>query len=102
MWGAALPSPELAGVSGLTADSRAVQPGFLFAGLPGGKGDGRGFIAEAVARGAMAFFSENYGETVRVVEVPAVSLELCGGNHVARTSEIGSFLVVAEQSVGAG
>ena len=58
--------------------------------------------AEAVARGAMAFFSENYGETVRVVEVPAVSLELCGGNHVARTSEIGSFLVVAEQSVGAG
>ncbi len=57
---------------------------------------------EAVARGAMAFFSENYGETVRVVEVPTVSLELCGGNHVARTGEIGSFLVLSEQSVGAG
>ena len=58
--------------------------------------------ADAVARGAMAFFSENYGETVRVVEVPRVSLELCGGSHVCRTSEIGSFLVVSEQSVGAG
>ena len=41
-------------ISGLTADSRAVQPGFLFAALPGSQRDGRGFIAEAVARGAVA------------------------------------------------
>jgi len=42
------------GVSGLTADSRAVAPGFVFAALPGAKADGRAFIAEAVARGAAA------------------------------------------------
>jgi UDP-N-acetylmuramoyl-L-alanyl-D-glutamate--2,6-diaminopimelate ligase len=43
--------PEIAG---LTADSRAVKPGDLFAALPGGKADGRGFIADAIARGAVA------------------------------------------------
>jgi UDP-N-acetylmuramoyl-L-alanyl-D-glutamate--2,6-diaminopimelate ligase len=40
--------------SGITADSRAVKPGFVFAALPGAKADGRAFIAEAVARGAVA------------------------------------------------
>jgi UDP-N-acetylmuramoyl-L-alanyl-D-glutamate--2,6-diaminopimelate ligase len=43
----------LNGVRGITADSRAVQPGFLFAALPGVKADGRRFIAEAVSRGAV-------------------------------------------------
>ncbi len=42
------------GVTGITADSRAIRPGYLFAALPGGKADGRAFIAEAVARGAAA------------------------------------------------
>jgi UDP-N-acetylmuramoyl-L-alanyl-D-glutamate--2,6-diaminopimelate ligase len=41
-------------ICGITADSRAVQPGFMFAALPGAKADGRTFIAEAVARGAVA------------------------------------------------
>jgi UDP-N-acetylmuramoyl-L-alanyl-D-glutamate--2,6-diaminopimelate ligase len=41
-------------ILGLTADSRAVRPGFLFAALPGLRADGRAFIAEAVARGAAA------------------------------------------------
>jgi len=45
---------EAPGLAGLTADSRAVGPGFLFAALPGAKADGRAFIAEAVARGAVA------------------------------------------------
>jgi UDP-N-acetylmuramoyl-L-alanyl-D-glutamate--2,6-diaminopimelate ligase len=40
------------GISGITADSRAVQPGFLFAALPGVKNDGRDFIAAAIANGA--------------------------------------------------
>jgi UDP-N-acetylmuramoyl-L-alanyl-D-glutamate--2,6-diaminopimelate ligase len=40
--------------SGITADSRAVKPGYVFAALPGAKADGRAFIAEAVARGAVA------------------------------------------------
>ncbi|MDR3435786.1 UDP-N-acetylmuramoyl-L-alanyl-D-glutamate--2,6-diaminopimelate ligase [Telmatospirillum sp.] len=41
-------------ISGLTADSRAVNPGDLFAALPGTKADGRAFISDAVARGAAA------------------------------------------------
>jgi UDP-N-acetylmuramoyl-L-alanyl-D-glutamate--2,6-diaminopimelate ligase len=41
-------------ILGLTADSRAAGPGFLFAALPGARADGRGFIAEAVAQGAAA------------------------------------------------
>ena len=41
-------------IAGLTADSRAVTPGFLFAALPGVRADGRAYIAEAVARGAGA------------------------------------------------
>jgi len=41
-------------IAGITADSRRVRPGFLFAALPGARADGRAFIAEAVARGAAA------------------------------------------------
>ena len=41
-------------IAGVTADSRAVKPGYLFAALPGVKADGRAFIGEAVARGAAA------------------------------------------------
>ncbi len=41
-------------IRGLTADSRAVEPGFLFAALPGTRSDGRNFITDAVARGAVA------------------------------------------------
>jgi UDP-N-acetylmuramoyl-L-alanyl-D-glutamate--2,6-diaminopimelate ligase len=44
----------LIGVRGVTADSRAVRPGYLFAALPGRTSDGTRFIAEAVARGAVA------------------------------------------------
>ena len=41
-------------LTGVTADSRQIAPGFLFAALPGARADGRSFIAEAVARGAVA------------------------------------------------
>lgn len=47
-------SPDLSGISGIASDSRAVMPGFLFAALPGEKLDGRRFIAQAVANGAVA------------------------------------------------
>ncbi len=43
---------------GITADSRNVQPGFLFAALPGTKQDGRSFAADAIARGAVAILTD--------------------------------------------
>ena len=62
---------------------------------------------EALAGGAMALFGEKYGETVRVLIVGCEgrepeSVELCGGTHLSRTGQAGSFLIVAETGVAAG
>jgi alanyl-tRNA synthetase len=81
----------------------------------------------ALARGALALFGDKYGDTVRTVEVrgtqvarvrqlatvsdrpahhaaqvPGVSLELCGGTHVARTGALYPFVLVADTAVAAG
>jgi alanyl-tRNA synthetase len=59
-------------------------------------------VQEAVAAGALAFFGDKYGDTVRVVSVDTFSKELCGGTHCRQTGEIGTFRLVSETGVAAG
>jgi len=61
----------------------------------------------AIRAGALAFFTEKYGDVVRVISIgepgkQPFSMELCGGTHVARTGEIGAAIITSESALSAG
>ncbi len=58
---------------------------------------------QAIKKGVLAFFGEKYNpEEVRVVDVPNFSMELCGGTHVPRTGDIGTFKITDVSTIAAG
>ena len=59
-------------------------------------------IQEAKKSGALAFFAEKYGDTVRVVAIDGYSKEFCGGTHLNSTGEVGSFKITSEGAVAQG
>ena len=89
----AMTAEEIAGVEALVQD--AVMQGF-------GVDIREMSIDEAKKIGAMALFSEKYGDTVRVVNMGGYSVELCGGTHLDNTAKVGPFRIVSEASVASG
>ena len=59
-------------------------------------------MEDAKAMGAMALFSEKYGDVVRVVNMGGYSIELCGGTHLDNTAKVGPFRIESEGSVASG
>jgi alanyl-tRNA synthetase len=55
---------------------------------------------DAERMGALAFFGDKYGETVRVVKVGEFSTEFCGGTHTSSSGQVGPLVLVSESSIG--
>lgn len=83
--------PATVNVTGLTADSRKVRPGFLFAALKGVAADGRDFIPQALANGAVGVIGHDLpdlGEAVAIdVEEPRLALATASAAFYARQPE---------------
>ncbi|MDP2873953.1 MAG: alanine--tRNA ligase [bacterium] len=59
-------------------------------------------LEEAKKRGAMALFTEKYGEQVKLYSITDFSIEVCGGPHMRSTGELKSFKIIKEEAVGQG
>ncbi len=59
-------------------------------------------LEEAKKKGALAFFAEKYGQTVRVISIGNYSREFCGGTHVSSTGQIEAMKIVSEGSIAQG